>query len=72
MPRKSGGCAASRSDPRGAAASAGIVLDNTTHAVIENNYIHDMIADCISLMAFNSGESIDGSVIAWAGKLERC
>jgi hypothetical protein len=47
----------------GAAASGAIVLDNTTNAIIRNNYIHDTRAACISLMAFNAGESIEGGLV---------
>ena len=41
-----------------------LVLDNVTHAKILNNYVHDGASQGISLMAYNAGDSIDGSVIS--------
>jgi hypothetical protein len=41
-----------------------IALGNVTHAQVLNNYVHDGASQGIALYAFNSGESVDGSVVS--------
>jgi hypothetical protein len=41
-----------------------IGLGNVTNAHVLNNYVHDTASQGIALYAFNSGETIDGSVVS--------
>jgi len=43
--------------------SAAIIVENTTNAVVANNYVHDMLTGGISMYAFNAGETLSGSVV---------
>ena len=43
--------------------SGGIVVENTTNALVSNNYVHDMVNASISMYAFNPGETLLGSVV---------
>jgi Ca-dependent carbohydrate-binding module xylan-binding/Protein of unknown function (DUF1565) len=47
----------------GSGTTGAIMIDNATNTLIENNYIHDTVGNGITLMAFNAGDSINGSVI---------
>ena len=43
--------------------SAAIIVENTTNAVVANNYVHDMLTGGISMYAYNAGETLNGSVV---------
>jgi hypothetical protein len=48
-----------------------IGLDNVRNSTFKNNYFHDCVSQCLTLLAFNAGDSLDGDVIS-GNFAERC
>jgi hypothetical protein len=46
-------------------------LDNVTNSTFKNNYFHDCVSQCLTLLAFNAGDSLDGDVVS-GNFAERC
>jgi hypothetical protein len=56
----------------GALQMSGVTWDNCVSCAIKNNYVHDTTGPGITLAAYQSGESIDGSVISGNVVINAC